>query len=182
MNTDEHGSRQGLKHQDLTQRIVKVFFEVYNELGVGFLESVYEGAMAIALQDAGLVVQRQLPIEVMFRGREAGIFKADLVVEGTVIVELKAARAFDAAFAAQILNYLRATRIEVGLLMNFGPKPEFKRYLFDNDRKDLRGRTGTPGSLIDACPFGATDRTPSVRPHICVDPCSSVANGMSTND
>jgi GxxExxY protein len=127
--------RADAKHAELTEKIIRVFFEVYNEIGHGFLESVVEGAMAIGLEEAGLRVERQVPIQVWFRGRQIGHFFADLLVEGLVIVELKSARNIDAAHEAQVLNYLRATTIEVGLLMNFGVKPEFKRLVFDNSRK-----------------------------------------------
>lgn len=95
--------------------------------------------MEIALTDAGMRVQRQVPIKVFFRGRVAGEFIADLLMEGLVLVELKAARAPDPAHEAQLLNYLRATPIEVGLRMNFGPRPQFKRLIFDNPRKQIRG-------------------------------------------
>jgi len=112
-----------MKHEEITRRIIKVFYDVYNELGRGFLESVYEQAMAIALREGGLAVTQQAPITVHFRGHLVGDFRADLLVEGAVIVELKAARAIDVAHQAQLMNYLRATEIEVGLLLNFGPKP-----------------------------------------------------------
>jgi GxxExxY protein len=134
MNTDRHG----LKHEEVTGRILKVFYEVYNELGHGFLESVYESAMEIALKEAGLGVERQVPISVHFRRQVAGEFRADLLIEGVVIVELKATRALDQSHQAQVLNYLRATEIEVALLLNFGEKPDFKRLLFDNPRKQIR--------------------------------------------
>ena len=126
-----------LKHELLTSKIIAVFYEVYNELGHGFLESIYEDAMEIALKDAGLVVQRQLRIPVYFRGRLLAEHRADLMVEGAVIVENKCARAFDAAHEAQLLHYLRATNVEVGLLFNYGIKPEFRRLVFDNERKKL---------------------------------------------
>jgi GxxExxY protein len=135
-----NAERRGLKHEELTRKIIGVFYEVYNELGQGFLESVYEGAMEIALAEAGLRVERQVPVPVWFRGRQVGDFKADLLVEGLVILELKAARAFDPSHEAQLLNYLRATEIEVGLLLNFGPKPEFKRFAYDNERKRQGGK------------------------------------------
>ncbi len=133
MNADD----RGLKERDLTARVIGVFYEVYNELGHGFLESVYEGALEIALRQAGLGVLRQSPIEVRFRGIVVGEFRADLIVEGRVVVELKAAKSIDPAHEAQVLNYLRATPIEVGLLLNFGPKPEFKRFAYDNARKQI---------------------------------------------
>jgi GxxExxY protein len=121
-----------------TEKIIGVFYDVYNELGHGFLESVYEGSMVIALREAGLRVVQQQPIAVFFRGQLVGDFRADLIVDDEVIVEVKAARAIEPAHEAQLMNYLRASRIEVGLLMNFGPKAEFKRFIFDNDRKDHR--------------------------------------------
>ena len=102
------------------------------------LESVYEQSMAIALREEGLPVKQQAPVAVYFRGQLVGDFRADLLVSDAVIVELKAARAIEGAHEAQLMNYLRATRIEVGLLMNFGPKPEFKRFIFDNERKSQR--------------------------------------------
>jgi GxxExxY protein len=131
-----------MKHAELTEKIIGVFFEVYNELGHGFLESVCEGAMAIGLEEAGLQVERQVPIAIWFRGRNIGVFFADIVVEGSVILELKCARNIDPAHEAQLLNYLRATTIEIGLLLNFGLRPEFKRLIFDNDRK--KGVPPTP--------------------------------------
>ena len=127
-----------MKHEGTTEKIIGVFYDVYNELGHGFLESVYEESMAIALREAGHQVIQQAPISVHFRGQVVGDFRADLLVNNEVIVELKAARAIESAHEAQLMNYLRATRIEVGLLMNFGPKAEFKRFIFDNDRKDHR--------------------------------------------
>jgi len=137
----------GFKHVQLTEKIISIFYEVYNELGFGFLESVYENAMCIALKAAGLNVECQVPISVWFRGFEVGTFRADLLVEGIVLLELKAARALEPSNDAQLLNELRATEIEVGLLLNFGPKPEVRRLAFDNDRKELRGKTGTQKPL-----------------------------------
>jgi GxxExxY protein len=127
-----------MKHQETTEKIIKVFYAVYNELGHGFLESVYEQAMAIALREEGLPVKQQAPATVYFRGQLVGEFRADLLVNDAVIVELKASRAIEPVHEAQLMNYLRATNIEVGLLMNFGPKPEFKRFIFDNERKARR--------------------------------------------
>ena len=126
---------RGFKHGELTRRIIGVFYEVYNELGHGFLESVYEEAMLIALTENSLRTGQQVPTRVWFRGRKVGDFKADILVEGAVILELKVARALEPIHEAQLLNYLRATDIEVGLLLNFGVKPQFKRLAFDNDRK-----------------------------------------------
>ena len=127
-----------MKHSEITEKIIGVFFEVYNELGHGFLESVYEQAMLIALLEAGLHVDRQFPITVNFRGEVVGEFRADIVVDNQVIVEIKAGRGIESAYEAQIMHYLRATDVEIGLLMNFGPKPEFKRFIYDNERKSSR--------------------------------------------
>ena len=127
-----------LKHRELTEKIIGIFYDVYNELGHGFLESVYQSAMEIALSDAGLRVERELAIPVWFRSRDVGNFKADLLVEGCVLLELKTAQAVDRAHEAQLMNYLRDTSVEVGLLFNFGPKPQFRRFVFENERKKIR--------------------------------------------
>ena len=116
-------------HDELTRSIIGCAFEVINELGSGFLESVYENAMVLALSDAGLFAQSQKPIAVNFRGRQVGDFFANLVVAEKVLVELKAVKTIVPEHQAQIINYLNATGIEVGLLINFGnPKLEFKRF------------------------------------------------------
>lgn len=137
------GQTRGLKCGEVTDAVIRVFYDVYNELGRGFLESVYEHAMGLALTQAGLAVVRQCPIQVRFRGHIVGEFRADLLVENCVLLELKAASALAKEHEAQILNYLRATDIEVGLLLNFGPKPEFKRLVFDAGRK-VRAAPGIP--------------------------------------
>jgi GxxExxY protein len=103
------------------------FFQVFNELGPGFLESVYHEAIAIAFTDAGLRFRRQVPLEVRYRGHLVGSFRADLLVADELLVELKAARAINESHVAQTLNYLRATGLRVGLVLNFGPSPQFKR-------------------------------------------------------
>lgn len=125
-----------LERGDLTRRIIGCFFEAYNGLGHGFLESVYEAALAIALQDAGLRITRQAPIEVWYRGHIVGDFKADILVENAVILELKVAKFIDAVHMAQLLNYLTATTIEIGFLLNFGVKPEFKRVVLSDHHKN----------------------------------------------
>ena len=132
------GEAVGLMHEELTEKIIGVFYDVYNELGYGFLESVYEESLAIALSEAGLDVERQLPVPVWFRGQNVGQFRADIVVSASVLVELKSARTLEAVHEAQLLHYLRSTEIEVGLLLNFGPRPQFRRLLFDNERKKIR--------------------------------------------
>ena len=130
-----------LKHRDLTQRVIGVFFEVYNELGHGFLESVYEKSFELALTSRGLRVFRKIEVPVWFRGQKVGDFEADLMVEECLFLELKAVRSLDSAHEAQLLNYLRATDVEVGILFNFGIKPQFKRLAFDNARKHHGDRT-----------------------------------------
>jgi GxxExxY protein len=127
-----------LKHEGLTGRIIKAFYKVYNELGYGFLEKVYENALALELQSIGLGVRRQQPTRVFYFGRQVGDYYADLVVENLVIIELKCAEGINEAYEAQLLNYLKATEIEIGLLLNFGPKPEFRRKIFTNDKKRHR--------------------------------------------
>jgi GxxExxY protein len=113
-----------------------VFFEVYYELGHGFLESVYAKSLQIALTSLGLDSHLKIDVPVSFRGKNVGTFEADMLVEKCVLVELKAVRALDKAHEAQLLNYLRATEIEVGLLLNFGIEPKFKR-MADNSRKTV---------------------------------------------
>jgi hypothetical protein len=127
-----------LKHGLITDKILAVFYEVYNELGYGFLESVYHRSLVLALKSVGLNVSSKVPIPVWFRGTRVGRFEADILVEGCVLLELKAARMLDSSHRAQLLNYLRATEIEAGLLLNFGEKPEFKRVIFDNLKKQTR--------------------------------------------
>jgi GxxExxY protein len=127
-----------LKHSELTDTIIGLFYDVYNELGHGFLESTYAEAMVVVLEAAGLRVVREAPVPVWFRGRKIGQYFADLLVERTVILELKAGRNLEKAHEAQLLHYLRATDIELGLLLNFGIRPQFRRLLFDNERKKIR--------------------------------------------
>ena len=127
--------QNGLKHRELTEKLIGIFFGIYNELGHGFLESVYETAFSIALAESGIFFQRQMAVPVCFHGQKIGDFRADLLVDEKVIVELKTGRDIDLAWEKQLLNYLRATRIEVGMLFNFGPSAQFKRYVFENNRK-----------------------------------------------
>ena len=119
----------------LTERIIRVFYEVYNELGFGFLESVYREAMRIALGEAGFRVEAEVAVPVSFRGRLVGVFRADIVVDGSIIVELKTAESISNAHEAQVLHYLRASEMEVGLVMNFGPVARFRRIEMRNNRK-----------------------------------------------
>jgi GxxExxY protein len=133
-----NGGTGGLKHAELTEKIIGIFYDVYNELGYGFLESIYEESLVIALRDAGFNVERQLAIPVWFRGHEVGRFRGDILVERQVLLELKSARLIEGAHEAQLLHYLKSTEIEIGLLLNFGSRPQFRRLLFDNKRKKIR--------------------------------------------
>lgn len=133
-----------LLEEQLTRRILRVFYDVYNELGPGFLESVYAGALKVAFDQCGLDARREHPLDVMFRGVRVGEFRADFVVESKVILELKVARILTDSHAAQLLNYLRAGVLEVGLLLNFGPKPEFRRLIWENRRSRSAFVRGNP--------------------------------------
>ena len=125
----QDGQDTGLKYEEITKAVIGCAFEVINELGAGFLESVYEKALLLALRQQGLSATAQHPVKVMFRKECVGDFYADIFVEEKVIVELKAVKAITPEHQAQIINYLNATGIEVGLLINFGnPKLEYKRF------------------------------------------------------
>jgi len=129
--------------EELTGKIIQVFYKVYNALGYGFIERVYHNSMIIELSAAGLGFESDKPIEVHYSGRLVGTFEADLIVENRVILELKAKEAINDAHVAQLINYLRATRLEVGLVLNFGRRPEFKRKYFPNKTR-IRTRTYQP--------------------------------------
>lgn len=124
-----------LLNQDLSSLIIKTFYEVYNELGYGFLEKVYQNALLIELKNRGLQVSSNEKIKVYYKGENVGDYYADIIVNNTIIVELKATEFIVEAFENQLLKYLRGTDCEVGLLLNFGKKPEFKRRVFENKRK-----------------------------------------------
>ena len=127
-----------LMHGEITAVILNVFYKrVYAQLGFGFLEQVYENAMAYELRQSGLNVVKQQKIEVYYQGIIMGEYFTDLVINDKVIVELKAASQLLRQHEAQLLNYLRATQYEVGLLLNFGPKPTHRRKVFNNDRKNI---------------------------------------------
>ncbi len=123
------------KHKELTEQVISAFYDVYNTLGYGFLERVYENAMVIELRDRGIEVIQQSSIQVYYQYEVIGEYFADLLIENKVIVELKASKTLVIEHEAQLLNYLKASRYEVGLLLNFGPKPEIKRKVFGNERK-----------------------------------------------
>jgi GxxExxY protein len=121
--------------KELTDKLLKAFYDVYNVLGYGFLERVYQNSMIIELTDRGFQIEAHKQIKVYYKGIEVGDYYADIVVNGLVILELKAAEYMVKEFEWQIINYLRSTDIEVGLLLNFGKKPEFIRKVFENTRK-----------------------------------------------
>ena len=124
------------KYSDLTEAIIRCFYKVYNELGYGFLEKVYHNALLIELQNEELNVESQKPIKVSYQGDVVGEYYADIVVEDVVILELKATETVTEAHEFQLINYLKATDLEVGLLLNFGKRPQVKRKIFSN--KNLR--------------------------------------------
>ena len=123
------------KHSDLTAGIIGAFYDVYNQLGYGFLEKVYENALSHELGKRGFQVKQQAPIEVYYDGLIVGQYYADLLINDTILVELKAADGIAEGHEAQLINYLKATELEVGLLLNFGPKPQVKRKIFETARK-----------------------------------------------
>jgi len=131
MNTDYKDS----KYKELTEKIIGIFYKVYNNLGYGFLENIYENAMMIDFKIENIAAVSQYAIKVFYEDKIVGEYFADILVGGKVIVEIKAARNLAVEHEAQLLNYLKATDKEVGLLLNFGPKPEIKRKVFDNFKK-----------------------------------------------
>ncbi len=133
------------KHTEITDLIIKAFYTVYNTLGYGFLEKVYRNSMAIELRKLGMEVSPEARIAVCYQGELVGEYYADLLVAGAVLVELKAVQQLAKEHEAQLLNYLKATPCEVGLLLNFGPRAEVRRKAFDNTRKGpMRCLPGAP--------------------------------------
>jgi GxxExxY protein len=124
-------------YSEITDKIISSFYKVYNTLGYGFLEKVYENSLVIELKRAGLKVSQQQNIKVYYEDYVVGDYFADLIVSDQVIIEIKAAEGFREENRAQLINYLKATDKEVGLLLNFGKTPEFKRVIFTNDRKEI---------------------------------------------
>lgn len=136
-------------HREITERIIGVYYHVYNELGHGFLEAVYQRAMTIALGEAELRANDRLKIVVRFRGHQVGEYVPDLLVDDKVIVELKAVESLTSSHESQLMNYLKATDCEVGLLLNFGPKVHIKRFAFSNERKKTGRHASTEsGKLV----------------------------------
>ncbi len=124
---------ENYKHSELTEKIIKAFYKVYNTLGYGFLEKVYENALYIELEAIGFNIKNQEPIKVYYEGKEVGVYFADLIVNDIIIIELKATEYLIEENESQLINYLKATEMEVGLLLNFGKKPEVKRKVFSNN-------------------------------------------------
>lgn len=124
-----------LLHEEITAKIIKSYFKVYNTLGYGFLEKVYENAMAIELRKNGLEIKCQYPITVLYESVAVGEYFADIIVNGKVVIELKAAKEISEEHECQLINYLKATNIELGLLLNFGKEAEYKRKVFMNEYK-----------------------------------------------
>ena len=133
--TDQHTAQY--LQQALTRTIIGAFYDVYNELGHGLAETVYERALAIALAEQNLAAPQQAPVDVWYRGQRVGRYRADIIVNDVVVLELKARPNLEPAHEAQLLNLLRASQLEVGLLLNFGPKPQIKR-LIASKAADLR--------------------------------------------
>jgi GxxExxY protein len=126
-------------HASLTKTIIGGMFEVYNTLGAGFLEAVYANALTVELRKRGLQVDRDVAFDVPYGGVVVGRYVADLVVEHKVIVETKVAKAIDPAHRRQTLNYLKASGLNVGLVLNFGPSVQFKRVVLTSHRSRRRG-------------------------------------------
>jgi GxxExxY protein len=169
MNTDHFESKTGatgLKHSAITEAIIGSLYDVYNELGHGFLESVYREALAVLLAERGQNVEQEKTVTVRFRNSIVGIFRTDLLVNNVVIVEPKCARALDSVHEAQLLNYLKATEFEVGMLLNLGTRPQFRRMLLDNVHKQPK---------VASLSGHAGDSESPKRPKIIrVDPCKSM--------
>jgi GxxExxY protein len=164
--TADHSSRQvrecyeTLFEEAITRRIIGAFYDVYDGLGYGFLESVYANALAFEIVGRGLHVVREASTEVRYKGEVVGSFRADLLVESRVVVELKSSRKLDAAHGAQLLNYLRATDLEVGLLLHFGPRASFQRFIASNNFVGSQGDARSSASSA-AAPDNALALTPS---------------------
>ncbi len=131
----------GFKYQELTEKIIGIFYKVYNKLGYGFSEKVYRNAVILEFKKVGITAVKRFPINVVYDGEMIGEYFADILIDNSVIVEIKATKTLLKEHEAQLLNYLKATNIEVSLPLNFGPKPEVKRKAFDNTRKQSQTKT-----------------------------------------
>lgn len=132
----------------MSEKLIGAYYTVYNTLGYGFLEKVYENSFYCELKDQGVKVNRQQPIDVYYKGKKVGQYFTDLVIEDRIIVELKAAESLCFEHEAQLMNYLKATSIEVGFLFNFGQKAQFKRKYFSNDKKNPQKSVSSVKSVI----------------------------------
>lgn len=141
----------------ITERVIGAFYDVYNKLGYGYLESVYQRAVAVELTRRGLDARMQVPIEVTYDGVVVGAFRADLVVERRVVVELKSGKSLAPENEMQLLNYLKATELEVGLLLHFGPRASFRRLVWTNRPRKGRDQPRSAGSA------GSASTTPAAR-------------------
>ena len=126
-----------MKHEEITEKVIRAFYKVYNTLGYGFLEKVYLNAMFIELTSMGFKVAKEKRILVHYFGNIVGDYNTDLIVEEVIALELKANECLVIENENQLVNYLKATNIELGLLLNFGKKPQMKRKIFDNDKKPM---------------------------------------------
>jgi len=135
-----------LLHREITERVLNSFYCVYDEHGHGYAEPVYSKSLFVELQSRGIVVAREAPTTVMYKGVEVGLYRADLIVEGKVLVEVKANKALTEGDEKQLLNYLKATGLEVGLLLNFGPRPSFRRLVFSGRNRGLSAMSGSSAS------------------------------------
>ncbi len=137
-----------LAHSDTTQQIIGAFYDVYNALGYGFVESVYANSLPIAMTKRGLHCRREVPLSVLYDGQEVGNFRADAIVNDLIVVEIKAVERIAAAHEAQIMNYLCAARLSIGLIMNFGPTAQFRRIIWAPTNRQSREQTTTDKQRI----------------------------------
>jgi GxxExxY protein len=134
ISADECSSDSAMYRPELTHDILGAFYDVYNSLQFGFLEAVYVNALTAELRERGHHVAREVPIDVRYKGQSVGSYRVDLLVDDAVVLEVKATRCLDPQAEHQLLNYLRATRLEVGLLLHFGVRPAFKRLVCTSNR------------------------------------------------
>lgn len=122
-----------LKHSELSKKIIAAAYNVHNELGYGFVEKVYKNALAIELQETGIKCAVEVPLKVLYHGKVVGDYYADMIVDDKIVVEVKAVNKLDSIHEVQLVNYLKATGLNVGLLINFGQSVEVKRRIFGFD-------------------------------------------------
>ena|SRR3989304_1988951 len=133
-------------HEEITSDIINAFYKVHNALGYGFLEKVYENALAMELAERGHGVRQQVPIQVYYEDKAVGEYFADMLIDDKVILELKTAESIAKEHEAQLINYLKATKVEIGLLLNFGKEPHFKRKIFSNQKESPKHPRQSVGS------------------------------------